>query len=97
MKNKIITTIPLSPIPVGVTDEIVNKLIKLKEEYLNQNEKVKIHRKSDNSLILGLLIECKTYYAIYIDTEIPIKFKIRKDNGEIETIRFDDIYFEKLN
>lgn len=42
MKNKIITAIPLSPIPVGVTDEIVNKLIKFKEEYLNQNEKVKI-------------------------------------------------------
>jgi len=97
MEKKIITTIPLSPIPVRVTDEIVNKLIKFKEEYLNQNEKVKIYRKSDNSLILGLLIKCEMYYAIDIDTEIPIKFKIRKDNGEIETIRFDDIYFEKVN
>ena len=97
MENKFITTIPLSPIPVRVTYEIVNKLIMFKDKYLNQNEKVKIYRKSDDSLILGLLIKCKTHYAIDIDTEIPVEFEIKKDNGEIETIIFNDIVFEKVN
>ena len=97
MENKFITTIPLSPIPVKVTYGIVNKLIEFKDKYLNQSEKVKIHRKSDNSLILGLLIKCETYYAIDIDTEIPVEFEIKKDNGEIETIIFIDIIFEKVN